>query len=73
LTLPNLFPKKDEALRRSSFDYLVLGFFYMEQPVEHVKESIGEKQWKNLHDIWSVVGDDYELRKKRDAFWIFWS
>jgi hypothetical protein len=64
----NLFPKKDEALRRSSFDYFVLGFFYMEQPVEYVKESIGEKQWKNLQDIWSVVGDDYELRKKRDAF-----
>jgi len=47
---------------------LVLGFFYMEQPVEHVKESIGEKQWKTLQDVWSVVEGDYELRKKRDAF-----
>lgn len=64
----NLFPKKDEALRRSSFDCLVLGFFYMEQPVEHVKESIGEKQWKILQDIWTVVEGDYELRKKREAF-----
>ena len=64
----NLFPKKDEALRRSSFDWLVLGFFYMDQPVEHVKDSIGEKQWRILEDIWSVVEGDYELRKKRDAF-----
>ena len=64
----NLFPKKDEALRRSSFDWLVLGFFYMDQPVEHVKDSIGEKQWRILEDIWGVVEGDYELRKKRDAF-----
>jgi hypothetical protein len=66
--ITNLFPKKDEALRRSSFDWLVLGFFYMDQPVEHVKDSIGEKQWKILEDIWSIVEGDYELRKKRDAF-----
>jgi predicted transcriptional regulator len=66
--ITNLFPKNDEALRRSSFDYLVLGFFYMEQPVEHVKESMGEKQWKILEELWSVVEGDYELRKKRDAF-----
>jgi hypothetical protein len=64
----NLFPRKEEVLRRSSFDWLVLGFFYMDQPVEHVKDSKGEKQWKILEDIWSVVEGDYELRKKRDAF-----
>jgi hypothetical protein len=40
----------------------------MDQPVEHVKDSIGEKQWKILEDIWSIVEGDYELRKKRDAF-----
>jgi predicted transcriptional regulator len=66
--ITNLFPKKDEALRRSSFDCLVLGFFYMEQPVEHVKASLGEKRWKTLQDIWTVVEGDYELRKKREAF-----
>ena len=63
-----LFPQKDEPLRRSSFDYLVLGFFYMEQPVEHIKESLGDKQWDVLQKIWQVVAEDYELRKKRDAF-----
>jgi hypothetical protein len=66
--ITNLFLKKDEGLRRGSFDCLVLGFFYMEQPVEHVKESIGEKQWKILEELWTVVEGDYELRKKRDAF-----
>ena len=64
----NLFPKKEEALRRTSFDCLVLGFFYMEQPVEHIRESLGEKQWGIIEKIWSVVNSDYELRKKRDAF-----
>lgn len=67
-TITNLFPKKDEAVRRSSFDSLVLGFFYMEQPIQHIRESVGEKQWSILEKTWSVVESDYELRKKRDAF-----
>jgi len=67
-TITNLFPKKDEALRRSAFDSLALGFFYMGQPIQHIRESMGEKQWNILEKIWSVVESDYELRKKRDVF-----
>ena len=66
-TVTNLFPKKDEAVRRSSFDSLILGFFYMGQPIQHIRESVGEKQWSILEKIWSVVESDYELRKKRDS------
>mgnify|MGYP001366368519 CR=1 FL=1 len=40
----------------------------MQQPVEHIRETLGEKQWSIIKKIWSVVDSDYELRKKRDAF-----
>ena len=60
--------REDEGLRRNAFDGLVLGFFYMHNPVEHVKETVGKKEWSNLEKIWLVVESDYELRKKRDEF-----
>jgi len=60
--------REDESLRRTAFDGLVLGFFYMHNPVEHVKETVGKKEWGTLEKIWRVVESDYELRKKRDEF-----
>jgi hypothetical protein len=60
--------REDESLRRNAFDGLVLGFFYMHNPVEYVKAALGKKEWYNLERIWRVVEDDYELRKKRDEF-----
>ena len=62
------FRREDESLRRSAFDSLVLGFFYMNRPIEYVKESVGKKGWSSLEKIWQVVESDYELRKKRDEF-----
>jgi hypothetical protein len=59
---------RSEKRARNAFDGLVLGFFYMHNPVEYIKESIGKKQWSNLERIWRVVENDYELRKKRDEF-----
>jgi hypothetical protein len=67
-TVGIIFRREDEALRRNAFDGLVLGFFYMHHPVEHVKESLGKKEWSGLEKIWRVVESDYELRKKRDEF-----
>jgi len=63
-----IFRREDEALRRNAFDGLVLGFFYMHNPVEYVKESVGKKEWGRLEKIWRMVTGDYELRKKRDEF-----
>ena len=63
--------REDERLRRDAFDGLVFGFFYMQNPVEHVKESVGKKEWSVLEKIWRVVESDYELRKKRDEFLYF--
>jgi hypothetical protein len=40
----------------------------MNNPVEHVKESVGKKDWNSLEKIWRMVESDYDLRKKRDAF-----
>jgi hypothetical protein len=60
--------REDEGLRRNAFDGLVSGFFYMHNPVEHVKETIGKKEWGTLEKVWRVVESDYELRKKRDEF-----
>jgi hypothetical protein len=62
------FRREDEALRRSAFDGLVLGFFYMNRPIEYVKESVGKKGWSGLEKIWRVIESDYELRKKRNEF-----
>ena len=62
------FRREDEALRRSAFDGLVLGFFYMNRPIEYVKESVGKKGWIALEKIWRVIESDYELRKKRNEF-----
>ena len=63
--------REDERLRRDAFDGLVLGFFYMQNPVEYVKESVGKKEWSALEKIWRVVESDYELRKKRDEYLYF--
>jgi hypothetical protein len=63
--------REDERLRRDAFDGLVLGFFYMQKPVEHVKESVGKKEWSVLEKIWRVVESDYELRKKQDEYLYF--
>jgi len=63
-----IFRKEDEDLRRNAFDGLVLGLFYMDHPVDYVKETCGRKEWSGLEKIWRVVESDYELRKKRDAF-----
>jgi hypothetical protein len=70
VVIPNLkiTSREDEAVRRQAFDGFVLGFFYMDHPVEHVKESVGEKEWLGLEKIWGVVETDYDLRKKRNAF-----
>jgi DNA-binding transcriptional ArsR family regulator len=62
------FRREDEALRRSAFDGLVLGFFYMNRPIDYVKESLGKKGWSALEKIWRVVESDYELRKRRNEF-----
>jgi len=62
------FRREDEPLRRSAFDSLVLGFFYMNRPIDHVKESVGKKGWNALEKIWRVVESDYELRRKRNEF-----
>jgi DNA-binding transcriptional ArsR family regulator len=62
------FRREDETLRRNAFDSLVLGFFYMNRPVDYVKESVGKKGWRALEKIWQVVESDYELRKKRNEF-----
>jgi predicted transcriptional regulator len=63
--------REDESVRRSAFDDLVLGFFYMHNPVEYVKETVGKKEWTTLEKIWLVLAEDYELRKKRDDFLYF--
>ena len=62
------FRREDEALRRSAFDSLVLGFFYMNRPIVYVKESVGKRDWSGLEKIWRVVENDYDLRKKRNEF-----
>ncbi len=62
------FRREDETLRRNAFDSLVLGFFYMNRPIDYVKESVGKKVWNALEKIWQVVEGDYELRKKRNEF-----
>lgn len=62
------FRREDESLRRSAFDSLVLGFFYMNRPIDYIKESVGKKGWSVLEKIWHVVDGDYELRKKRNEF-----
>jgi DNA-binding transcriptional ArsR family regulator len=62
------FRREDETLRRNAFDSLVLGFFYMNRPIDYVKESVGKKGWIALEKIWQVVEGDYELRKKRNEF-----
>jgi hypothetical protein len=67
-TVGLVFRREDESSRRNAFDGLVLGFFYMHNPVEYVKESIGKKGWSGLEKVWRVVENDYELRKKRDEF-----
>jgi hypothetical protein len=67
-TVDIVFRREDESTRRNAFDGLVLGFFYMHNPVEYVKESVGKKGWSGLEKIWRVVESDYELRKKRDEF-----
>lgn len=67
-TLNITYRREDEDMRRVAFDSLVLGFFYMNNPVEHVKESVGKKDWNSLEKIWRLVESDYDLRKKRDAF-----
>jgi DNA-binding transcriptional ArsR family regulator len=62
------FRREDETLRRSAFDGLVLGFFYMNRPIEYVKESVGKRVWSDLEKIWRIVESDYELRQKRNEF-----
>jgi DNA-binding transcriptional ArsR family regulator len=62
------FRREDETLRRNAFDSLVLGFFYMNRPINYVKESVGNTGWNALEKIWKVVEGDYELRKKRNEF-----
>ena len=59
---------EDETLRKNAFDNLVLGFFYMNRPINYVKESVGKKGWNAFEKIWHVVESDYELRKKRNEF-----
>lgn len=62
------FRREDESLRRNAFDGLVLGFYYMNRPINYVKESVGKMGWNALEKIWQVVESDYELRKKRNEF-----
>jgi DNA-binding transcriptional ArsR family regulator len=62
------FHREDETLRKNAFDGLVLGFFYMNRPIDYVKESVGKKGWNALEKIWQIVDGDYELRKKRNEF-----
>ena len=64
--------RENEVLRRkSAFESLVLGFFYMNRPIEYLEGSVGKKCWCALEKIWRVVESDYELRKRRNEFCVF--
>ena len=50
-----------------AFDLDILGFFYLNKPLDHVKEVLG-KRLSGQMQIWKLVENDYELRQFREEF-----
>jgi len=48
-----------------TFDIDVLGFYYMNTPVDHVKEVLGDRFRMQLR-FWGVAENDYELKQLRE-------
>jgi DNA-binding PadR family transcriptional regulator len=50
-----------------AFDLDILGFFYLNKPIDHVKEVLGNRVSGQML-VWKVVENDYEMRQFREDF-----
>jgi hypothetical protein len=51
--------------REKVFEQHILGFIYLTEPLDQVKEVLG-KNWGSLQRVWAVAFKDHALRKLKD-------